>query len=69
MVKYWAEYVDVVNSTEKITKVGYRTLAGFMTDIIDALYNNDTQLHHVVVYETHKQEEAVTLLHPPGLKK
>ena len=55
MIKYWIDYVTNRGSN----KVGYRTLEGFVTDIIDWVqsehYDPEEQLY---IYEEHNKNDG-----------
>ena len=55
MVKYWVDYVTNRGSN----KVGYRTLEGFVTDIIDWVQSehNDPE-EQLYIYEEHNKDDG-----------
>ena len=56
MVKYWVDYVT--NSGSKET-VGYRSLEGFVTDIIDwAKSEHKDSEEQLYIYENHNKDRG-----------
>ena len=55
MVKYWVDYVTNRGSN----KVGYRTLEGFVTDVIDWVQSehNDPE-EQLYIYEEHNKADG-----------
>ena len=54
MVKYW---VDYITNSESKTKAGYRSLEGFVTDILDwAKSEHEDSEEQLYIYEEHNKE-------------
>ena len=58
MVKYWCTYNN--NDGSKIT-VGYRSLVGLITDVVENLHNEDCDTYSYTLRENHEEEFTIVL--------
>ena len=55
MVKYWIDYVTNRGSN----KAGYRTLEGFITDLVDWIKSeHDDPEEKLYIYEEHRKDDG-----------
>ena len=61
MVKYWCTYVTNTNIAQK---VGYRTLEGFLTDIVNELEKPYSDVCKFIIHEEHNKMDTFEIIHP-----
>ena len=61
MVKYWCTYVTNTNIAHP---VGYRTLEGFLTDIVHELEDPNSDVCKFIIHEEHNKMDMFEIIHP-----
>ena len=56
MVKYWCKYVEFDNDKNNCLEVGYRSLEGLITDLLEDLTNKESTTIKYVLREQHGTE-------------
>lgn len=61
MAKYWCTYITNTNVAQK---VGYRTLEGFLTDIVHVLEDPYSDVCRFLIHEENDKIGEFELIHP-----
>ena len=61
MIKYWCTYVT---NTDAAETVGYRTLKGFLTDIVHEIENPQSDVCKFIIHEEHNKMDIFEIIHP-----
>lgn len=56
MVRYWCTYVEVNKEEDNCLEVGYRSLEGLVTDMLEDMTNKESETIKYVIREQHGSE-------------
>ena len=56
MVTYWCKYVEVDNDKNNCLEVGYRSIEGLITDLLEDITNKESTTIQNVLREQHGTE-------------